>query len=107
MIPEILLLIEQIGPRTTQIDDLRTSVSVLLQSRAFEAVESVGDALPSAHDAFVLVVAEGAFVANPNECGRAHVGIAHGALPVAFIAESADGDAGRLAAHDEISARGR
>lgn len=41
LIPEILFLVEQIRPRTTQIDNLRAPVSVLLQSRALEAVEGV------------------------------------------------------------------
>jgi hypothetical protein len=45
MIPEILLLVEQIRPRTTQIDDLGTPISILLKPCTFEAVESVRDAL--------------------------------------------------------------
>jgi hypothetical protein len=45
MIPEILLLVEQIRPRTTQIDDLGAPIAILFKSRTFEAVESIGDAL--------------------------------------------------------------
>jgi hypothetical protein len=45
MIPKILLLVEQIGPRTTQIDNLRTPITILLKPRAFEAVEGVRDTL--------------------------------------------------------------
>lgn len=41
MIPEILLLIKQICPRTSQIDNLRTSIPVLLQPRTLKTVESV------------------------------------------------------------------
>ena len=41
MIPEILLLVEQIRPTTTQIYNLRTSIPVLLQARTLEAVEGV------------------------------------------------------------------
>lgn len=41
LIPEILFLVEQICPRTTQIYNLRAPVSVLLQSCALEAVEGV------------------------------------------------------------------
>jgi hypothetical protein len=41
LIPEILFLVEQIRSRTTQIYNLRAPVSVLLQSRALEAVEGV------------------------------------------------------------------
>ena len=55
--------------------------------------------LATAHDALVLVVAKGAFVADADEGGRAHVAVADGAFAVAFVAEAADGDAGLLAAH--------
>ena len=41
VVPEILLLVEQVCSRTTQVDDLRTPITILLQSRALEAVESV------------------------------------------------------------------
>jgi hypothetical protein len=41
LISEILLLVEQIGPRTTQIDDFGTAISIFLQARTFKAVESV------------------------------------------------------------------
>lgn len=66
MIPKILLLVEQIRPRTSQIDDLRASVSVFLESRALEAVESVRNAFATADHAFVLIVSEGAFVADSD-----------------------------------------
>jgi hypothetical protein len=45
MIPEVLFLVEQICPRTTQVYNLRAAISVLFQTGAFEAVEGVGDAL--------------------------------------------------------------
>lgn len=45
MIPEIFLLVEQICPRTTQVDNLRTPIPVLLQSGTLETVEGVRDAL--------------------------------------------------------------
>ena len=41
MIPEILLLVEQIGSRAPQIDDLRTTISILFQSRTLKAVKGV------------------------------------------------------------------
>lgn len=106
MIPEILLLVKQIRPRTPQIDNLRTTIPVLLQPRALKAVESVRDALAAADDAFVLVVAEGAFVADAHEGRGADVGVADGAFAVAFVAEAAEGDAGHFAAHDEIAVGG-
>ena len=55
--------------------------------------------LSAAHDALVLVVAKGAFVADTDEGRRAHIAVADGALAVALVAETADGDAGLLAAH--------
>ena len=102
MISEVLLLVEQIRPRTAQIDNLRTPVPVLLQSRALEAVESVADALATAHDALVLIVAKAALVADTGDGGGTHVGVANRALAIAFVAKPADGDARGFAAHDEI-----
>jgi len=93
MIPEVLLLVEQIGPRTTQIDDLRTPIAILLKPRAFEAVEGVRDTLAAAHDTLVLVVTKGAFIAYSHESGWANVGVADWTFAVAFVAETADGDA--------------
>lgn len=107
LIPKTFLLIEQICPRTSQIDNLGTTVTVLLQARAFEAVKGVTDSLTTADNTFVLVVAEGTFVTDSDQCGWAHVGVTHGAFAVAFVAEAADGDAGLLAAHDEIGVMAR
>jgi len=45
VIPEILFLVEQICPRTTQIYNLGAAISVLFQAGAFKAVEGVGDSL--------------------------------------------------------------
>lgn len=100
--PIRLLLVEQVGPRAAQVDNLGAAVAVLLEARALEAVEGVGDALAAADDALVLVVAEAALVADAHERRGAHVRVADGALAVALVAEAADGDAGLLAAHDEV-----
>lgn len=107
LIPKTFLLIEQIRPRTSQIYNLGTTVAVLFQTRAFEAVECITDTLATADDAFILVVAKRALVADPHQRSRAHVGVAHGAFAVAFVAKAADGDAGLLAAHDEIGMMAR
>lgn len=93
-----------ICPRASQVYNLRTPVPILLQSRTLEAVERIRDALTTADDALVLVVAEAALVADADEGRGADVGVADGAFAVAFVAEAADGDAGLLAAHDEIAA---
>ena len=103
VISEILLLVEQIGSRTTQIYNLGTTVPVFLKPSAFKAVECVRDALATADNALVLVVSERAFVADAGERSRAHVRVAYGAFAVALVAETADGDAGLLAAHNKIA----
>ncbi|KAK4190083.1 hypothetical protein QBC35DRAFT_513573 [Podospora australis] len=89
----------------TKIYNLWTPVSVFLQPRAFEAVKGVRDALTTADNALVLVVAETALVTNANESGRPDVGVAVWAFAVALVAETAYGYAGLLAAHDEIAVR--
>jgi hypothetical protein len=89
LIPKILLLVKQIRPRTTQIDNLRAPISIFFQSRAFKAVKGVGDPFSTTDDALVLVVTEGAFVADAGEGRGAHVGVADGAFAVAFVAEAA------------------
>jgi hypothetical protein len=103
LISKILLLIEQIGPRTTQVDNLRTPIPILLQARTLKAIEGVRNTLATTNDAFVLVVAKGALVADADECCGAHVAVAHRAFAVAFVAEAADGYAGLLAAHNKIA----
>nr|POF05924.1 hypothetical protein CFP56_53311 [Quercus suber] len=103
LIAKSFLLIKQIRPRTAQIDDLRTPVPIFLQPRALEAVESVGDAVAAADHAFVLIVAETAFVADAYLRRRAHIRIADGAFAVAFVAESSERDARGFAAHDQIT----
>ena len=100
MIPKILLLVKQIRPTTSQIDNLRTPVPILLQPRTLEAVECVRNPFAAAHDAFVLVVAETAFVADADKGRGPYVAVAYGAFAVAFVAEAADGYAGGFAAHD-------
>lgn len=102
MIPETFLLVEQIRPRTSQIDDLGASIAILLETRTFKAVERITDALATADHTLVLVVSERALVANADESRGAHVGIADGTFSVAFVTQTADRDAGLLAAHDEI-----
>ena len=106
MIPKVLLLVEQIRSRTTQVYNLRTPIPILLQPRTFETVEGVRDALSplplasirsskngrwdaylSATDnTFILVVAKRAFVTDTDERCRAHVAIADGTLAVTFVA---------------------
>ncbi len=102
MISKILLLVKQICPATTQIDNLRTSIPIMFQARTLEAIESIGDPLPTADHTLVLVVAEAALVADAHEGCRPHIGVAYGAFAVALVAQASDGDARLLAAHYEI-----
>lgn len=66
LIPETFLLVEQIRPRTSQIDNLGTPVAVLLQARALEAIKGITDPLATADNTFVLVIAEGALVTDAD-----------------------------------------
>ena len=59
--------------------------------------------LATTDKAFVLVVAKGALVADADERRGAHVRVAHGALAVALVAETANGDTCCLATHDQIT----
>jgi hypothetical protein len=102
MIPKTFLLIEQVGSRTSQIDNLRAPVSILLKARTFKAVECITDSLTATDHTLVLVVSEGAFITDANEGCGTNVGITHGAFSVTLVAKSADGDAGLLAAHNKI-----
>lgn len=102
MSPSSLLLVEQIRPRTSQVNDLRTPIPILFEPRTLEAVERIRYSLSTTDDTFVLVVAEGTFVANSDESCGTNVGVADGTFPVAFVAETAEGDAGGFAAHGEI-----
>lgn len=88
MIPEILLLVEQVRPATPQVDNLWTTIPILLEPRTLKAVERIADAFPAAHDAFVLVVAKAALVADADQGRRSHIGVAHGTFAVAFVAEA-------------------
>jgi hypothetical protein len=99
MIPEILLLVKQIRPRTSQVHNLRAPISILLEPGTFKTVECVAYSLPTTDDAFILVIAEGALVADPREGSGPDIGVANGAFAIAFVAEAADADAWEFAAH--------
>ncbi len=59
--------------------------------------------LSTAHDTLILVVPKGTLVAYPHQRRWPHVAVAHGALAVALVAKPPDGDAGLLAAHDQVT----
>ena len=62
-----------------------------------------GTHLATAYDALVLIVSEGAFVADSGKRGRTDVAVANWTLPVTFVAEASDGNACLLAAHNQIT----
>lgn len=107
LIPEILLLVEQIRPTRTQIYNLRTPIPIFLQPRAFEAVECVTDPFAAAHDALVGEIAKRAFIADADQSCGPYVRIANRTFAVTFVAESAQVDACCFAAHDEIGMMAR
>ena len=101
-IPEILLLVKQICPRRTQIDDFGTPIPILLQPRTLEAVKGVAYALTTTHNAFVLIIAEGALIADTREGCGPNVRIAGRTFAVAFFAQARDVDACLFAAHNKV-----
>ena len=103
MVSKTFLLIEQVCPTTTEIDDLRAAVSILLQSGALEAIKGITDSFSSANYTFVLIISKRAFVAYADERCWAHVAIAHRTLPIALVAQTADRYAGLFAAHDQVT----
>ncbi len=86
MIPEILLLVKEICARRSEVDDLGASVAVLLQPGTLEAVEGVTDAFATTYDAFVLIVAERALIADANEGSRSDIAITHRTFTITFVA---------------------
>lgn len=103
MISKVFLLIKQVRPATPQIDNLRTPIPILFQPRTLEAIKCIGDAFSTANYAFVLVVAERAFVADADKGCGAHVAVTNRTFAVAFVAQTAHGNARLFTAHDEIA----
>ena len=59
--------------------------------------------LATTYDALVLIVSEGAFVADSGKRGRTDVAVADWTLPITLVAEASDGNACLLAAHNQIT----
>jgi len=94
--------VEEIRFGAPKIDNLRTSVSVLLLYRAFLAVVSIGNAGSAVNHAPSLIRAVVTLVANSHERTWTHVRVANDAFSIALFAESADGDPWLFAAEDQI-----
>lgn len=95
-------LVEQIGLGRAQVDNLRTAIAVLLEQRALLAVVGIAHARPTANHAAALVRAIVALVADTHQRRRPHIRIADDTLAVALFAQTPNGDAGLLAAKDQI-----
>ncbi|KAF5550874.1 peroxin 26 [Fusarium mexicanum] len=91
--------------RTAEVYNLRTSVAILFKASTFKTVERVRDALTTAHNAFILVVAEATFVTNAHERRGPNVGVANWAFTIALVTETTDGNTGLFATHNKIAAR--
>ncbi|KAJ4064946.1 hypothetical protein NW753_003391 [Fusarium oxysporum] len=85
--------------------NLRTSVAILFKASAFKTVERVRDALTTAYNAFVLVIAEATLVTNAHERRGPNVGVAYGAFAITLVTETTDGNTGLFATHNKIAAR--
>lgn len=91
-------------PGTPQVYDLRTAISVLLQSGAFEAVEGIRYPLPHISSSLsdqgrasylattdytlILVVSKGALIADPHKSCRSDVAITNRAFAITLVAEA-------------------
>ena len=80
--------IEQVRLATSQIHDLRATISILLQQRALFEVVRVRNAGASTDHTSALVRAVVAFIANSNQCARPHVRVTDHAFTVALLAEA-------------------
>lgn len=94
--------IEQIRLGAPEIYNLRATVSIFLLDRAFLAVVSVRDSGSAADHATALVRAVIALVAYSHQGAGSHVRIADHAFPVAFLAQSSDGDSRLFSAKYQI-----
>lgn len=98
----LLPLVEEVGFGTSEVDDLRTTVSVFFLDRALLAVVGVGNTRPAADHASSLVRAVVALVADSHQSARSHVGVAYDAFAVALLAKSPDRNTGLLPTEDQI-----
>lgn len=86
MISEILFLVEEIRPGRSKVDDFGASITIFLEPCTLKAVEGVTDPFAAAYDAFVLIVAERTFIADPNESRRSDITITDGTFAITFVA---------------------
>jgi hypothetical protein len=61
--------------------------------------------LSTADNTFVLVISKAAFITDSDEGGGANVGVADWAFAITLVAETSNGNACLLAAHNKIADR--
>jgi len=94
--------VKEVGLGAAKVDNFGTPISILLLLAALATVIRIGDARPTADHASTLVRAVVTLVTNPYQSCGSNVTVADYTFAIAFLAKSADGNAGLLAAHDEI-----
>lgn len=80
----LLAFIKQVLAGGTQIDNLWTTISIIFQTCAFEAIKSITDALLPTDETLVSIVSERALVTRPDERCGPHVRVANNTLAVAL-----------------------
>ena len=98
----LLPFIEEIRFGTAQVNNLRTTVAVLLLNCALLAIIGVGNARSSAYYAPSLVRSVIAFVADSDQRAGSYVGVANYTFSVALLAQTSYGDARLLAAENKV-----
>lgn len=86
MISEILLLVEEVRPRRSKVDNLGASIAIFFEPRTLKAVEGVADSFAATNNTFVLIIPKRAFIADSNEGGGSDIAIADRALAITLVA---------------------
>jgi len=102
VISKVLLLVEEIRPRTSQVDNFGATIAVLFQSCAFKAIKRIRNTLPTTYNTLVLIVPKRALIAYADQSSGSNVAVANGALAITFVAQTANSNAGLLTAHHKI-----
>ena len=98
----LLALVEKIGLRAAQVDDLWTAIAIFLQLRTLPTVVGIRDTGSTADDASTLVRAVVALVADTHQSAWANVRVTDNTLAIVSLAQAADRHARLLTAHDQI-----
>ena len=86
VISEILLLVEEVRPRRSEVDNLGASIAIFFEPRTLKAVEGVADSFAAANDTLVLIIPERALVTDPNKGGGSDIAIADRTFAITLVA---------------------